>query len=90
MAIQVQLNDVPVAWELDDAEGMFEALTELVDRGYRGQLSYDAATGWWLRVVEDVEVPAVPPVECQVGERLLLAGGVLRKLSAGELEEMKA
>lgn len=90
MAIQVQLSDAPVAWELDDAAAMFEALTELVDKGYRGQVSHDARTGWMLRVVEDVDAPPIPPVECVVGERMLLTGGLLRKLSAEELQGMTA
>ena len=88
MAIEVQLSDIPVAWELDDEASMFEALTELIHKGYRGQVSYDQRTGWWLKVVEDVDVPAIPPVECSIGSRLLLTGGILRKLSAEELAEM--
>lgn len=90
MAIQVQLSDAPVVWELDTPEGMFEALTELVAKGYRGQVSHDQRTGWMLRVVEDVDAPAIPPVECKQGDRMLLTGGVLRKLSATELEGMTA
>lgn len=98
MAITIQLNDAPKAWELDSPEDMWEALNELINLGYKGQVDAcrDLIAGnptgpvtWRITVGLD-ETASLESIRGEMGQRLLLMGGVLRALSAEELEEMTA
>lgn len=94
MAVSVVLSDAPEAWELDSTGDLFEAAAELCDRGFRGDVSWarpaaDSAAVWQI-VLNSETVPGSAEVRAGVGDRLLLAGGVLRKLTAAEYGEVTA
>lgn len=91
MAIEVQLAATPEAWELDDPAAMFTAATELAERGWRGGLEWNRqvvageTTGpiaWEMTLNSDLSV--APEVKAHLGDRLLLAGGVLQRLTPEE------
>ena len=94
MAKQVVLADVPVAWDCDSVEELQEAQRELVERGFRADVSASKPAPsedvvWHLRVnAEDDPDGVQSEVVAHVGDRLLLANGILRKLSVDELEGM--
>ena len=94
MAVDVVLADSPRAWELDTRADMHEAADELCDLGYRGELSWakpdpESDAVWMLVLTPEVGVGAAE-VRAVVGDRLLLAGGVLRRLSAAEFAAVTA
>ncbi|MEC4616179.1 hypothetical protein [Tsukamurella tyrosinosolvens] len=86
----------PEAWALDSVTDLHEAQVELVERGFK--VSVDAyrpveaptEVRWMLKATEDVAVPQHPPVECTVGDRLVLAVGVLRRMTADEFAAVQA
>lgn len=97
MAIEVQLSAAPVAWHLDSPAGLLTAAQELADKGYRGELAFwhtlvdGVPTGevvWSLEV--NAEQGIAQPVKATVGDYLLLASGILQRLSADEFSGMTA
>lgn len=92
MPLEVQLAQSPEAWEIDDIADMFTASTELADRGFRGQVSWALPTPtaesavWQLKVNRENDPDGVQAeVVAHVGDRLLLANGILRRLTAEQL-----
>lgn len=97
MALEVQLAETPLAWELDSHTDMCEALAELSTHGFRGQVSValpnpTAETPVWeLKVNRENDPEGVQAeVIARVGHRLLLANGTLRRLTADELAAVLA
>lgn len=97
MALEVQLAQTPEAWELETAADLFEAFTELPERGFRVQLSCALpspsadAPVQELRVNRENDPEGVQSeVVAVLGDRLLLANGILRRLSVEELAAVTA
>ena len=97
MAVQVTLADTPKAWVLDSAADLHAAAVELHGLGYRGAIAFwhevvdGTPTGdpvWSLSVSPEQGVGA--EVVAHVGDRLLLSGGVLQKLTAAEFAQVVA
>lgn len=94
MAVTVELADAPKAWVIDQRDDLWEAACELESFGFRGELSWakpDPGSDSVFMLVLNSEVAVgVPEVRILIGDRLLLAGGVLRKLSPEEFAEVTA
>ena len=97
MAIEVQLADPPVAWELPGPAELLDAAEDLAARGWRGELSFchsvvggvpSGALEWSLEL--NPESGIGQPVKAGIGDFLLLSGGVLRSLSAAEFAAVTA
>lgn len=92
MPLEVQLAQMPEAWELNDVDDLFEAAPELAARGFRGQVSWALPTPtaesvvWQLKVNRENDPDGVQAeVVAHVGDRLLLANGILQRLTAEQL-----
>lgn len=91
MAIEVKLAATPEAWELDSPADLLAAVTELAERGWRGEIDFwhEAVDGvpsgplqWSLSL--NAESGGGGEVTASLGDRLLLAGGVLQCLTPEE------
>lgn len=97
MAIEVQLADPPVAWELTTPEDILDSSVDLADRGWRGEIAFchqivgglpNGLLEWSLEL--NPESGIGQPVKAGIGDFLLLSGGVLRSLSAAEFAAVTA
>ncbi|MFT4202210.1 hypothetical protein [Gordonia sp. (in: high G+C Gram-positive bacteria)] len=92
MAISVKLASTPEAWALDSPADVFEAATELAERGYRGAVNWalpsPEADDYEWTITLNAEGAVAPEVTAGIGDHLLLSAGVLRRLTPAEWDEV--